>query len=473
MLYRSPLQRVVISLKVSKAPGEGSEVHALLQQQLAAAIEASVLAASAAAADTAGSAPAGQQAAVIVTGVAAFPGCWQLVMHLVLPPGQLSDGQLQQLQQQVQHAAQGVLDAYPPDCILLSTQLQPVMREVVAAATLPVTVPAAVMQAAAAAPADVPVLVTAAGGAYMHPVAAALPDCGCSSNSSGSEASHATDASAVVEVCISQATVVQLLQAGHSSVRVVVTSQLPGAPALVDEIWQLPSAEAPSSSSASPGGGVAPSIAADVRWPIQLQLGSFVGMHLQQQQQQQEPLVMSVVILAGRTHDAALAGVDPAAAAAAAASGGATDASSQHVPAAVLAKLPLLLLPAGATAELQELYTWLAAGGMQPAAVYHELLPLLQDLAVVLSSSGSSTANHLPGSAGAEQQHDGKRGLLQVLVSALLECCQQQGLPKCTQLLQSAGAAPAAVEFAGNQSGMAQDQAIAEQQQQQQQQQQQ
>jgi hypothetical protein len=103
----------------------GPERQAQFQQQLVAAIEASVRVASAdVASDAAGTAPAQEQTAAMVTGVAAFPGCWQLVMHLVLPDSQPSSSQLQQLHQQVQQAAQHVLAANSDDRQLLSTQLQ-------------------------------------------------------------------------------------------------------------------------------------------------------------------------------------------------------------------------------------------------------------------------------------------------------------------------------------------------------------
>jgi hypothetical protein len=114
------------------APHAGPDGNAVFQQQLAAATQASVQAASAAApAAAADSAPSQQQTAVMVTGVAGFPGCYQVAMHLVLPEGAAVGSQLQHLQQQMQEAAQGVVDAYAADCSLMSAQLQPVTTEVI------------------------------------------------------------------------------------------------------------------------------------------------------------------------------------------------------------------------------------------------------------------------------------------------------------------------------------------------------
>jgi hypothetical protein len=229
----------------------------------------------------------------MVTGVAAFPGCWQLVTHLVLPESQPSSSQLQLLQQQVQQAALQVLAAYPDDCQLLSAQLQPVATNYMTAATMPAgTAAAAEGSASAPVHAGVPVLVSAAADVYMLPVALALPihsttrNSSSSSSSSSSKADGACSESVLVNVCIAQPVVMQLLCAGHSSVRVVVTSQLPGAAALADNTWQLPNTGAAAAAVVprSPEADDAHGALADVCLPVQLTLSDLEKLLLLQQQ---------------------------------------------------------------------------------------------------------------------------------------------------------------------------------------------
>jgi hypothetical protein len=184
-----------------------------------------------------------------------------------------------------------------------------------------------------------------------------------------------------------------------------------------------------------------------------------------------------VVILGGcipDAHSAAPAGTETADAAADAAAAGqeAADGSSSHAaPTAVLAKLPLLVLPPAAAAELQALHTRLTAEqGLSPAAAYQEVLPLLQDLSVVLSSnlllSSNSTSSDEHGAdrADAMQQHGDAQGMVQLLVDALLQCCEQQSLTECSKLVVGyvCIAAHAAVAPAGKESEETQLQAVAE-----------
>jgi hypothetical protein len=272
----------------------------------------------------------------------------------------------------------------------------------------------------------------------------------------------------------------QLLHAGHSSVRVVVASQLPGAAALADNTWQLPNTGAAAAAAVprSPEADDAADPPADACLPVQLKLSDLEKL---QQQQQEHDIALSVVILGGCVPDAAAhstapAGTDTADAAAipsaAAASARAADGISSHVaPTAVLAKLPLLVLPPAAAAELQALYTGLTAEqGLPPAAAYQELLPLLQDLAVVLSSNlllssnSTSSEEHGAGSAGA-MRHDGDaQGMVQLLVDALLQCCEQQGLIECSKLVVGCAGitAHAAVAPADKESAETRSQAVAE-----------
>jgi hypothetical protein len=371
-----------------------------------------------------------------------------MVMHLVLPQGQPTDVsndiQLQQLQQQIQDAAQAVLDAYPADCSLLSALLQPVTAAAATAAALPVTMPAGTVLAASsstdygAAAGGASSLVTAVEGVHVHPVALALPE---TSASSSMGSSTAADASTAVTVCIAQHTVSQLLQAGQRSVRVVVTSQQPGAPPLADQTWQPPT-----SAEAAPE---------DLCLPLQLQLSDAQCLLPQQQQ----PVALSVVVLAGSRQDNNVHIAAPSGLAAAAAEpDAAMRIDSVHAPAAALAKLPLLVLPAGGAAELQQLHAGLTSEGLQPAAAYQEILPLLQDLAVILSSnSSSSIATHVQGDTGApqqQQQHGGPH-MLHVVRCALLECFEAQGLANCTELLSFADTAAQAAAVEGTQSSAA------------------
>jgi hypothetical protein len=209
----------------------------------------------------------------------------------VLPESQPSSSQLQLLQQQVQQAALQVLAAYPDDCQLLSAQLQPVATNYMTAATMPAgTAAAAEGSASAPVHAGVPVLVSAAADVYMLPVALALPihstTRNSSSSSSSSKADGACSESVLVNVCIAQPVVMQLLRAGHSSVRVVVTSQLPGAAALADNTWQLPNTGAAAAAVVprSPEADDAHGALADVCLPVQLTLSDLEKLLLLQQQ---------------------------------------------------------------------------------------------------------------------------------------------------------------------------------------------
>jgi hypothetical protein len=127
--------------------------------------------------------------------------------------------------------------------------------------------------------------------------------------------------------------------------------------------------------------------------------------------------------------------------------------SSDHTHAAVLAKLPLLVLPPAAASDLQALATGLTAEqGLAPAAAYQELLPLLQDLAVVLTHHGSSPrpSTSSAGPAVLGQLESSQQALLQSLVAALLACFEQQGMVHCMHLLHGLVKATDALLAAGS-----------------------
>jgi hypothetical protein len=364
--------------------------------------------------------------AVLASDFAAFPGCWQVVLHLVLPQqelGQQLQGEAaeQQLQQALQAAAQEVAAAWPQSGGLVGMQLgqQQQQHAEVHVHSFAAAAGRAAMQdqliAAAAAEAGAPAghaeayvlnslasvtgLEAAAAGFYLQPVV--LPG---NSSSSG-------DGVTAVELCIAPAAL-QLLQAvSQHNLRVVVAASRSDAfnavdagCGLLDQAWEL--------SNAPPGA------AGEACVPLQLQLPATF-----------EPQLLSVVVL----QDASTAAADEGQAAAAAEAANDGDAS-----AAVLAKLPLLVLPPAAAEELQGLYTGLTAEqGLPPAAAYQEVLPLLQDLASVVSNTqhGSCAAQH--------QLH-------RAMLSALEECFEANGMEACQQLLALLDASAAAAAAAAD-----------------------
>jgi hypothetical protein len=171
--------------------------------------------------------------------------------------------------------------------------------------------------------------------------------------------------------------------------------------------------------------------------------------------------VLSVTLLAGGA-TTAISTTSSAAAAAAAESQSASPAADHtHRAAHVLAKLPLLLLPAAAADELQQLYTALVAEGGSCSTAYQQLLTLLQDLAGVLvyagaaaassNSSPSSSADQSSSSSSSNSSASGS-SLLTELVKELAAYFASQGMDSCLQLLpevitpQAANAAAAADE---------------------------
>jgi hypothetical protein len=202
--------------------------------------------------------------AVLASDFAAFPGCWQVVLHLVLPPQEL--GQLgqqlqgeaaeQQLQQALQAAEQQVAAAWPQSEGLIGMQLgQQQQLEGVHVHSFAAAAGRAAMQdaliAAAAAEAGAPAghaemyvldslasltgLEAAAAGIFLQPVV--LP--GNSSSSSGSSSSSSNDGATAAELCIAQAAL-QLLQAASlNNLRIVVAASHSNAPSAVEAAYVL------------------------------------------------------------------------------------------------------------------------------------------------------------------------------------------------------------------------------------------
>jgi hypothetical protein len=368
---------------------------------------------------------------VLAADFAAFPGCWQVVMHLITPLESKQQQQQelsteQQLQRALLAAGQAVAADWPACGGLMSMHLQQQQQQqqqqdmqvhsfpvAAGSSALQEQLVAAAELEAAAAAAAVPVghaaagildslphmtgLQAAAAGIYLQPVV-------LSGSSSSNSIGHGAGSAA--ELCITQAAVQLLQAAGRCSARVVVTSAdryLPvgstdrDGEVTLDETMQLAGMSRHAAD------------AAQLSLPLQLRTGD-------------HPQVLSVTVLSNSAADHHV--VAPAAAAA-----GTPAASHEH--AVVLAKLPLLLLPAGATAELQQLAAGMVDEGMQPAAAYQELLPLLQDLAAVLCS-----AQH--GSASSQQQHQQQQQLQQAMQDALAECFAAYDMAACQQLLQTA-----------------------------------
>jgi hypothetical protein len=419
----------------------GTADSAAFGRQLVGAVQAAAQAAlttlevqAANAAAGAGSAPA-----VLASDFADFPGCWQVVMHLLLPQ-QDFEQQLQgeageqQLQQALQAAAEHVAAAWPQSGGLLDMQLgqqQQQQHEGVHVHSFAAAAGRAAMQdqlmAAAAAEAGGPAghaetyvldsLATLTGaqaataGIYLQPVV--LPG-----NSSSSSSDNAT-----AELCIAPAAVQLLHAARHNILRIVVAAACSDAPSavearcvLLDQTWELSNA---------PVGAIG-----GTRLPLELQLPATVEPQAQ---------VLSVVVLQNAPTAAVSEG--PASAEAAAEAEAEAAAGIGDASAAVLAKLPLLVLPAAAASELQALATGLTAEqGLAPAAAYQELLPLLQDLASVVSNmQHGSSASQNP--------------LHRAMLAALEECFEAHGMEACQQLLallDASAAAPAAAAEGGN-----------------------
>jgi hypothetical protein len=360
---------------------------------------------------------------VLASDFAAFPGCWQVVLHLLtsetdhLSLAQEHESAEQQLQQALLAAAQGVAANWPSCGGLMNMQLnlllqqqQQQQQEALQVSSYPVAAGAAALQdrlvaAAASETAAAPAghaqaalldsfasltgLEVAAAGIYLQPVV--LPLAGSLISSSSGNSSSSADNTPVATLCMSQAAARLLQHAGQLELRVVVTAapySTSSTAASASESVLLDQTRQFGSMAAEAG------TAEHVCLPLPLQLPS-----------SDRPQVLAVTVLADRA---------------------AAPGHAMHPSAAVLAKLPLLVLPPAAAAELQALCTGLIAEkGLLPAAAYQEVLPLLQDLAVVLAAAevGRATAQN--------QLHE-------AMLAALQNCFVAHGLTACMELLQPA-----------------------------------
>jgi hypothetical protein len=389
-----------------------------------------------------------QPVAAFVSDVAAFPGCWQLVMQLVLPAGQ--EGCIQQ--RLLQAAAEQVLGSWP-DCSLQSMQLLSV--EPAAAAAAGAAAAAAVEEeeedsvaatGSAVVPAEQQLPSVAAELPYLQPVAVAIA--GDNSSSSSNVCGNAAAAAATAWLWIPAAQVQQLVQAGQRSVRVVVTpAQLPAGQLLLDKTWQLPSTAAPAAAEAdaAPSATAAASECKDNLKPVRLQLQLSLGIAAGSAEMMTPAIaaasVLSATVLAGGGATAA-ASAAAAAAASAAAAAAAEPSEPQTAeertprPAHVLAKLPLLLLPAAAADELHQLYTALVAAGASCSTAYQQLLPLLQDMAgVLMHAAAAAAASDVGSTASTAHQSSSSSSLMAEIVDELAACFARQGMDSCLQLL--------------------------------------
>jgi hypothetical protein len=409
-------------------------------------------------------------------------------MQLVLPAGQ--EGRLQQ--QALQQAAQQVLAAWP-ECRLQrmqllalssGTALDGVPGAVTAAATAAAAqgvVSSVEVQpyASAAEQGDIARLAAAAvaaGGledmratglveqAYLQPVVPTPPNSSSTtyngvnssssssndhvvvtSNSSASSSTTSTPAAATAELWLPAALVQQLWNAGFRSVRVVVTpAQLPAGQLLLDnKTWQLPS-------STAAAGYEEDTAAAAAEKPLQLQLPVQVAADgtVDAASAMSSAIVvysvLSVTVLVGGSK--ARASMSGAAAADTTATGGFTGSSAEDPAAAhVLAKLPLLVLPAAAAEELQQLYTALVEEGASCSTSYQKLLPLLQGLAAVLCQMQAAAAAAAAGCSGTDSATcdtappgSYSSTLTAEVARELAAYFTSQGMPSCLELLQHA-----------------------------------
>jgi hypothetical protein len=235
----------------------------------------------------------------------------------------------------------------------------------------------------------------------------------------------------------------QLLRAGHPSVRVVCMLQPVGA-VLQDVSWQLTNSSSSSGGSGNSSAAAVSRAAADItdlQLPLAFQLGADIDVLLNSGQQQAQ-VVTVVVMAAGRDskqkplphRQQQQQQQQPAVSRrpAATASGGAA-----AVAPVILEHLPLLLLPAAALTELQQLLPGSASHGSstkgasqpkpdpsQQQGSWQELLPLVQDFALSLLWCGTQ-----------QQPWDSVQAALQASLAAFFE---QSNMRHCQQLLQQA-----------------------------------
>jgi hypothetical protein len=291
-------------------------------------------------------------------------------------------------------------------------------------------------------------LAAAVEGFALRPAAVGLPPATASSSISSSatlgHSGHAAadEASVAVELLLPVRSVQQLLAAGQESIRAVVLSCISGKllmDLLLDKAWKLQEDDGERQADTSTATAAAASASrSDLAVAKSLTLQLRIIREQQQQQQQDsadiadgpavtaaagspasvparvpasvsagdepqqrssasslfECKVLSVVLMS------APAAANPSSAkgsrAAATPAAAATAASEQSEPGegdCMLAALPLLVLPAPAQAEIQRLFRAAEAAGLPYVQVYRQMLPLLQDLELLLTVSKASSIN--------------------------------------------------------------------------------
>lgn len=401
-----------------------------------------------------------------ITSVSAFPGCFQVLLQLSVPKEQ-NGGDMQQLVQQLQHAADQLVVDWPDLQGVLDVQLQHQREQEQLAAWTPLLTAdfaadaagplsraawpalaarqavkqadAVRLQVAMVAAADASSSMAGAAcnslampqsasvnGVYVQPVAGALPGL---LHTYG--LSNAAPEVLTTELVIPKAVVVQLLTAGQSSVRVVVASQLPAGELLMDTTWQLLKTEANGALCTATGAAAGIKTAVDLQLQLQIPLRGSPG----EQQQQQ---VLTVVILAGHVDsgdchsEAAPASridthaVDQGSHAGLAAVGpyGQPVVSPMH---GVIAQFPLMVLPARAASELQSLFESILTAGTPHSVAYAQLLPLLQDMAAALCVGQGSLLTETVSQGGVPPP----------LLESLSAAFTQHSLQHCQQLLDA------------------------------------
>lgn len=468
-------QALVLLLQLYLFPA-GAADYDRLKHGFAAALQSHISTA-AAAASTGAAAAAGPETPVcLVTECATFRGCHQLVFQAVTGPTGSSDAN-PQCQLLLQQLAERLLQEWPEWSVMDVQLLQPPN-------------PPATAEAAAAVvhtPLQSRLVDLAMGaGLYLQPVALALPlqpvsmplaEVGGGGSSSHSSAGNSTDsnlghgsgssspsgwqlqgevpkgAAAVAELCVAGSVVEQLVWAGYSTLRVVVSLQPQGVQ-LLDNTWDLPSASSPPA---------APASSASAGQDMHLQL-LLPGAALTSEDYRRhgapyddtEHQVLSVVVLArGRrstgsqdliapavaadsaktAETAGAAGLPggsprppstpPLAAAALVAAAAAARAST------VIARLPLLVLAKDVQQELQQLLEAAMSDGLTYQEAYEDLLPLLQDWALLLQLLGRTDAAALL----LQQPGDAVIGVHDAVFAAVAACFAEHGMKESLKLL--------------------------------------
>lgn len=279
-------------------------------------------------------------------------------------------------------------------------------------------------------------------GVALDPVAAVLPAAVGDSHSyrAAQPAGHQSPV-----VLVAGYVAADLIEQGYSSIRAVVTKQPQGA-IIWDQSWVL---QAPAAAEPAAGGVQVASncVRLPLSWQGLLQSAALGAADNEQQQRQVE--VLSVVVLAegqqlGSTNssNSSLAGLAPAT------TGlhdrGVTAATAAGQNGAVVAQLPLLLLPAGPQQELQQLMAdqLTAAAGVEAESDYvnafQQMLPILQDWSTVtiMESQGNSSLQTGSGSSSGSAEQHSRQYVFSSLCNALASLFREHDMGQCLGLLQ-------------------------------------